>query len=190
MGKTREEKMKKAILRRTLPLIAVIVLAVLLAAPTVSAVVMFHLDSDFEASTRQGDAPLEVRFENWTVGARHPYVKAEWDFDDDGVIETTLTGTEAEVMADVTWTYNLPGVYTVCLTMADGTPPSDYGPVVDSCTKFLYITVLFKDPWVYDTNDNGAIEKSEIILAVQHYFDGRISKAQAIEVAVLYFEDC
>jgi len=43
------------------------------------------------------------------------------------------------------------------------------------------------DSWVYDANEDGTIEKSEVILAVQHYFDGRITKAQVIEVAMLYF---
>jgi len=143
---------------------------------------------DFEAFPRFGDAPLEVRFENWMYGGTLPYVKAEWDFGCDGVIETTLTGTHAEVMADVTWTYPLPGLYTVCLTMTDSTPPP-LGPFVHTETKIGYITVLFEDPWVYDANEDGTVEKSEVILAVQHYFDGRITKAQAIEVAMLYFHE-
>ena len=144
---------------------------------------LHHLNPDFEAFPREGTAPLEVRFENWTNGGDRPYVKAEWDFDCDGVFETTLTGTDAEVMADVTWTYPLPGLYTACLVMTESLPHAQ----VHTETKIWYITVLFEDPWVYDTNDNGSIEKSEAILAVQHYFGGTITKAQAIEVIMLYF---
>jgi len=186
MGKTKEEKMKRVILKRMFLPIAVIMLAVLLAVPMLLASPLVHLNPDFEAFPRVGDAPLEVRFENWVSGGVRPYVKAEWDFDCDEVIETTLTGTDAEVMADVTWTYPLPGLYTVCLTMTDSFPPPS-GPIVHTETKIWYITVLF-DPWVYDTNEDGTVEKSEVILAVQHYFDGRITKAQVIEVAMLYFE--
>jgi len=146
-----------------------------------------HPNPDFEAFPREGDAPLKVRFENWTNGGQPHYVKAEWDFNCDGTPEITLTGTHADVMADVNWTYAFPGAYTVCLTMTDSTPPSSGGPLVHTETKIWYVMVFFKDPWVYDTNDDGIIKKSEIILAVQHYFDGRISKAQAIEVVMLYF---
>ena len=153
---------------------------------TLSIVPFYRLNPDFEASTREGTAPLEVRFENWTLGGEQPYVRAEWDFDCDGVIETTLTGTDAEVMTDVTWTYPLPGLYTVCLRMTDSCP-HPLGPLVHTEWKIWYITVLFEDPWAYDTNDNGTIEKSEAILAAQHYFNGRITKTQVIEVAMLYF---
>ena len=142
-----------------------------------------HLNPDFEAFPREGTAPLEIRFENWAEGGERPYVRAEWDFDCDGVFETTLTGTDAEVIADVTWTYPLPGLYTVCLDMTESMPHAQ----VNTETKIWYITVLFEDPWVYDTNDNGTIEKSEAILAAQHYFGGTITKAQAIEVVTLYF---
>ncbi len=43
------------------------------------------------------------------------------------------------------------------------------------------------DPWVYDEDSSGTIEKMEAIHAVQDYFDGEITKAQAIEVVMLYF---
>ncbi len=148
-------------------------------------VILHHLNPDFEAFPRKGTAPLEVRFENWTDGGERPYVKAEWDFDGDGAIETTLTGTHEEVMADVTWTYSFPGVYSVCLTMTDSFP-QPVGPLVDSFEKSAYITVLFA-PWVYDENKNGEIEKMEAIAAVQDYFSGKITKAQVIEVIMLYF---
>lgn len=43
------------------------------------------------------------------------------------------------------------------------------------------------DPWVYDTNGDGVIQKSEAVKAVWDYFDGLISKELAIEVLWLYF---
>lgn len=43
------------------------------------------------------------------------------------------------------------------------------------------------DPWVYDINGDGKIDKSEAIDAVQDYFEGEITKEQAIEVIQLYF---
>jgi len=144
---------------------------------------LHHLNPDFEAFPRVGNAPLEVRFENWMAFGTLPHVKAEWDFDCDGVIETTLTGTHTEVMADVTWTYTLPGLYTVCQTMTESLPHAQ----VHTEKKIWYITVLFEDPWFYDVNEDGIIQKMEAIHAIQNYFDGVISKAQAIEVIMLYF---
>jgi len=44
-----------------------------------------------------------------------------------------------------------------------------------------------RDPWVYDENEDGIIQKMEAIHAIQDYFSGKISKAQAIEVIMLYF---
>jgi len=142
-------------------------------------------NADFEALPREGKAPLDVRFENWTMWGLQPYVRAEWDFDCDGEVETTLTGTHEEVMADVTWTYNLPGVYTVCLTMTDSFP-EPVGPLVDSFEKIAYITVLF-NPLAYDENEDGEIQQMEAIQAVMDYFSQNITKAQAIEVVMLYF---
>ncbi|MBN2186059.1 MAG: hypothetical protein JW732_01245 [Dehalococcoidia bacterium] len=43
------------------------------------------------------------------------------------------------------------------------------------------------DPWVYDENEDGIIQKMEAIHAIQDYFSGKISKMQAIQVVMLYF---
>jgi hypothetical protein len=48
-------------------------------------------------------------------------------------------------------------------------------------------SVTVGDPWVYDENSDGIIQKSEAIQAVIDYFDGLITKAQVIEVLLLYF---
>jgi len=43
------------------------------------------------------------------------------------------------------------------------------------------------DPWGYDENSDGIIQKMEAIHAVMDYFSQKITKAQAIEVVMLYF---
>ena len=43
------------------------------------------------------------------------------------------------------------------------------------------------DPWEYDTDSDGIVQKVEAIHAIQDYFSQKISKAQAIEVIMLYF---
>ena len=42
-------------------------------------------------------------------------------------------------------------------------------------------------PWAYDENEDGIIQKIEAIRAVQDYFGGKITKAQVIQVVMLYF---
>ena len=43
------------------------------------------------------------------------------------------------------------------------------------------------DPWVYDVNTDGIIQKSEVLEAILDYFDGLITKPQVLEVLLLYF---
>jgi hypothetical protein len=143
-----------------------------------------HLDPDFEASPRSGEASLIVDFENWTTGGTHDYVEAKWDFNGDGVAETTLNGTEAQVLADVQWTYLFPGYYTVALTMTDSTS-APLGPLVHTETKVGYITVEGSHP--YDTNHNGEIDYDEVVKAVLDYFAGSMTKYELIEIILLYF---
>ena len=76
----------------------------------------------FVANKTEVEVGELIVFTNLMSGGTHPYTKAEWDFDADGIAEITLTGTEAEVMAVVTHAYDVPGVYTVRLTMTDSTP--------------------------------------------------------------------
>jgi len=97
------------------------------------------LNPDFEAYPRSGDAPLEVTFDpTWTAGGVAPYVKAEWDFDGDGVIDLTIADpTGVDTMLPVTYTYLYAGTYTVSLTITDSSEP----PLVYTETKIGYITV-------------------------------------------------
>jgi len=54
-------------------------------------------------------------------------------------------------------------------------------PIVANKLIFLF------DAWRYDANEDGIIEKSEVIDAVKDYFDDVITREQAIEVIKLYF---
>jgi len=47
--------------------------------------------------------------------------------------------------------------------------------------------IFLFNAWRYDANEDGIIDKSEVIDAIQDYFDGKITKGQAIEVVKLYF---
>jgi hypothetical protein len=89
----------------------------------------------FVADKTQVEVGEFVTFENLSTSCAETFIKAEWDFNADGVIDKTLTGTEAEVMAPVTWFYSELGVYTVRLWMTDSTPTTRYGE------RPLYITV-------------------------------------------------
>jgi len=60
-----------------------------------------------------------VTFTNLSNCGLCPYTKAEWDFNNDGVFETTLTGSYATVMQNVTWSYPDAGIYSVKLQMTD-----------------------------------------------------------------------
>jgi len=57
---------------------------------------------------------------------------------------------------------------------------------LEQVAKYIHPGIFF-DPWDYDKDDSGTIEKSEAIKAVQDYFNGLIAKAQTIQVVMLYF---
>lgn len=64
----------------------------------------------FNASPLTGDAPLTVTFGDLSTGSPTIYA---WDFQDDGIIDSTSpTGN--------TFTYTIPGTYTVRLTVSNG----------------------------------------------------------------------
>jgi len=102
-----------------------------------------HLNPDFEADPREGDAPLYVEFDpSWTTGGTIPYVKAEWDINGDGVIEHTDTGSwnTPGAIPTYSWTYTADGEYTVRLTITDSTP-APIGPLVHTEEKVGYVKV-------------------------------------------------
>ena len=82
------------------------------------------LSADFEASPTQGKAPLTV---NFIDKSRGNITQWQWDFDNDGTVDST--------QQNPTYTYSDPGWYTVKLTVT-----SSRGS--DSCVKEMYILVV------------------------------------------------
>ena len=68
------------------------------------------------------------------------------------------------------------------------TNPSGIGNEVSDNVDFVpWLDSPPWDPWAYDENSDGDIQKTEAIHAVMDYFSLKITKAQAIEVIMLYF---
>jgi len=84
--------------------------------------VLIPLQAEFSASPGQGDAPLTVDFTDESTGNISYW---EWDFDDDGVVDSTEQ--------NPSHTYMEAGVYTVSLVVGDGGSSTE--------TKLEYITV-------------------------------------------------
>jgi PKD repeat protein len=87
--------------------------------------------ADFTASPTSGQAPLTVNFTNNSTGYDQP-LTYEWDFDNDGIVDSTAT--------NPSYTYTNGGQYTVSLRVqdADGSP--------NTLTRVDYINVI---PSVY-----------------------------------------
>ena len=96
------------------------------------------LKADFEANPTEGIAPLTVAFTDKSTGSPTSW---EWDFDNDGTVDST--------QQSPTYTYNNPGWYTVKLTVSDGTD-------TDTCVKEMYIQVTANIYYVDGVNgDDG-----------------------------------
>ncbi|QQS36697.1 MAG: T9SS type A sorting domain-containing protein [Ignavibacteriales bacterium] len=68
---------------------------------------------DFTANITSGNAPLTVQFTDLSIGQPNPITSWQWDFNNDGVVDATVE--------DPQWTYTNFGVFTVKLTVSDGT---------------------------------------------------------------------
>ncbi|MCK4654798.1 MAG: PKD domain-containing protein [Candidatus Cloacimonetes bacterium] len=87
-------------------------------------IVLEPLDADFEANITSGNAPLEVQFTDLSTGDITGWM---WDFDNDGTIDSNEQ--------NPIYTYEEVGIYTVSLTVTDGTNE-------DTEIKEDYITVI------------------------------------------------
>ena len=65
---------------------------------------------DFTGSTSAGRLPLQIHFTNNKSGRYKP-ISYEWDFDNDGIIDSTDI--------NPSYTYKKPGTYTVKLIIQD-----------------------------------------------------------------------
>ena len=83
--------------------------------------------ADFTADITEGTVPLTVYFTDLSTVENTIITSWEWDFDNDGIIDSEEQ--------NQSWTYTMEGIYTVSLTVSDGT-------VSDTETKYDYIIVV------------------------------------------------
>jgi len=81
------------------------------------------VEADFEANILEGYLPLEIQFNDLSVGLAQSW---QWDFNNDGIIES--------IQQDPEFIFTQPGVYSVALTTQDGI-------YTDTEIKYSYITI-------------------------------------------------
>lgn len=96
--------------------------------------------ADFSADVTGGQAPLTVQFTDLSTSINGPITSWEWDFDNDGTVDSYDQNPE--------WTYTDNGSYTVKLTVSDGSE-------TDSETKQDFISVN-SGVFVWEGEANGA----------------------------------
>jgi|GEM_PF-4699791 len=84
------------------------------------------LQASFAADVTEGDGPLTVHFTDFSAQYGTPITSWDWDFDNDGVIDSHLE--------NPSYTYNNMGTYTVTLTVSDGSTSSSY-----SRTNYIHV---------------------------------------------------
>ena len=94
------------------------------------------IEAGFTANTTSGQAPLSVKFTDLSTASGTTITSWEWDFDNDGTVDSTDQ--------NPVYTYTENGTYTVKLVISDG---SDN----DAFTSTGYITVGGED----DDDDDG-----------------------------------
>ncbi len=129
------------------------------------------LGADFSADPVEGFAPLIVQFSDLSAGNPTSW---QWDFNYDGTIDSEEQNPE--------WTFNEPGIYSVSLTVSDGTnedtqTKEDYITVVepvqadffaDPVEGFAPLIVQFSDlsagnptSWQWDFDNDGTIDSED-----------------------------
>ena len=108
-------------------------------------------EAEFEVNLTYGTAPLTVTFTDKSTGS---ITQWEWDFDNDGTVDST--------QQQPTYTYNNPGWYTVKLTVT--------GPVgSDTCVKERFVLVA-DDIWYVNGNGgddaNGGTDWSDAFATI------------------------
>ncbi len=97
--------------------------------------------ANFEANPTEGFFPLSIQFTDLSFENRNlrEIISWEWDFDNDGTIDSNEQ--------NPFYTYTVSGTYTISLTVSDGT--NSYME-----TKFDYITVLDENAMPYWVDNN------------------------------------
>lgn len=135
-----------------------------------------YLSAEFSADTTTGLAPLTVQFKNQstTSDSLNEIKSWQWDFNDDGIIDSEEQNPE--------WTYTESGFYTVKLTVSDSS-----NQAVE--IKESYITIYSDDPVAHypfngNADDVSGFENDGIVYGVTlvedrfgnqnsaYYFDG------------------
>lgn len=128
-------------------------------------------NANFTATPTEGEVPLEVQFTDQSVGEIDEW---QWDFDNDGVIDSTLQNPRH--------IYNEAGTYTVLLTVSNS-GGSDHETKIDYLEFFLPCKIDFmaettevegiKDikftdlsqgnitSWSWDFDNDGVIDSTE-----------------------------
>ena len=99
---------------------------------------------DFSARLRKGVIPMTVNFEDRSIGEVTSYA---WDFDGDGIVDSTLK--------NGTFTYHKSGTYSVVLTVT-GPGGENY------CIKSGYITTVEPERHTIDENFTGIVNTGDI----------------------------
>lgn len=163
--------------------VAIVVVLVLLVMTGLSGCNSPAPEADFEASSVTGNAPIEVRFTDLSTGEIDTW---EWDFDNDGHVDSTLRSPG--------YTFTEADVYTVSLRVSgpDGSdvetkedyvefsPPlcnADF--IADTTHGEGVTTVQFTDlsegditGWAWDFNGDGIIDSDEPNPAYTYRRDG------------------
>ena len=88
-------------------------------------------DADFSVTPTKGEVPLEVQFTDQSVGEIDEW---QWDFDSDGLVDSTLQNPR--------YIYNEAGTYSVLLTVSNS-GGSDYESKINYLEFFLPCKVDF-----------------------------------------------
>ena len=104
------------------------------------------LSADFSADQTAVVAGTEIQFTDLSLGIPTSW---QWDFDNDGTIDSNEQ--------NPTWTYDESGIYTISLTVNDGTRTTD------TETKTDYITVTNDFPFAAVANSSGSISVINLI---------------------------
>jgi len=111
------------------------------------------LDAEFSASVLEGVAEVtEFTFTDETTGGMSPYTY-EWDFDNDGAVDSTAAS-PAHIYANA-------GTYTVSLTVTDACGNTD----IESKENYIMIVVVTSG----DVNGDGYVNELDMWLVAEHF---------------------
>ena len=143
-----------------------------------------------------GEVTVTVTFDNFEAGpgsltetlpAGFAYKPTSSSVDDDFII---ITGQEAGFIF-----LSTPQSLTYVVTASSDEAPYDFSGTFSDFSRMSVdvggaTTVTVGDPLLakYDLNNNDMIDKTEVITAINDYFDLALTRAEVIQIINLYFE--